>query len=327
MKRNASAQGGEGKLESRFAALTSGLLARKGQAAPSNSPIIDPAEETDAFAIEPTRKVAMPTTPGKAAPADKAAPKAVAPAPKESEPKKSEPKKSEPQKPAAQIPAAQMPAPQKTTPEKTTTGKAAPPTTAPAKAQAAKPEPANAKGRAVDPSLTIINERSFEAGYPDNPTPEEIAALEAEADEVVSYFENFGTADELALEKDDFYGDADETEDDEDAMLDLNEDDLAEAGFDDGDDALSPGPWAMSGTGASVPPVAAPNAFEVKAGVTVQLTAREFMRLSLGAAELGQTAQELIAEAIEDYLDARGVLSLGGCSCLQAVMKSGPGEG
>jgi hypothetical protein len=42
------------------------------------------------------------------------------------------------------------------------------------------------------------------------------------------------------------------------------------------------------------------------------LGARAFMRLSLGAAELNMAAEDLIAEAIEEYLDARGVDSLGG---------------
>jgi hypothetical protein len=36
------------------------------------------------------------------------------------------------------------------------------------------------------------------------------------------------------------------------------------------------------------------------------------MRLSLGAAELRLPVGELIAEAIEEFLDARGVDSLGG---------------
>ncbi len=80
---------------------------------------------------------------------------------------------------------------------------------------------------------------------------------------------------------------------------------------------------------APAPPVAAPapapQTKEVKAGVTVHLSAREFMRLALGAAEADMSADDLIAEAIEEYLDARGVLSLGGCSCLAAAMKK-PGE-
>lgn len=164
----------------------------------------------------------------------------------------------------------------------------------------------------------------MEAGYPDNPSPEDIAALEAEADEVVSYFENFGSEDAAALEKDDFYGGDASAEDAEEDVLDELDD--LEAVEDPEDEGRRPaaalggvtvaGPWA----GASVPPVAA-GASEVKAGVTVHLTAREFMRLSLGAAELGESAQELIVEAIEEYLDARGVLSLGGCSCLEALTK------
>lgn len=305
MKRNAGAQAGEGKLESRFAALTSGLLARKGQAAPSNSPIHDPAEETDAFALEPThkKKAAIELAKGaapKAAPAKAATSDAKAPAKEQ---------------PAAKAPpAAKKPPPDDPPPHK----KAEPPARAPAKQAPAAEIKLQATERLPPAPMTVINERSYEAGYPDNPSPEEIAALEAEADEVVSYFENFGSEDAVALEKDDFYGD-------EDVLDEIEEND-------DADGAPAPvlpapgapvpeiaaaGPWA----GASVPAVAASAAFGVTAGVSVQLTAREFMRLSLGAAELEQSAQDLIAEAIEEYLDARGVLSLGGCSCLDALAK------
>ncbi|OFX00692.1 MAG: hypothetical protein A3E78_11065 [Alphaproteobacteria bacterium RIFCSPHIGHO2_12_FULL_63_12] len=296
MKRNAGAQGSEGKLESRFAALTSGLLARKGQAAPSNSPIHDPAEETDAFALEPTHKkktaIDLVKTPAPKAP------------PAET-------------KPAAKTPQADAPPPAKKL-------------EAPAK-EPAKPAPAaeirlKEADRVPPAQMTVINERSYEAGYPDNPSPEEIAALEAEADEVVSYFENFGSEDALALEKDDFYGDDDVIDELEEAADDAGEiappaaplaEIAAEAAAGIDADIAAAGPWA----GASVPPVAASAAYGVTAGVTVQLTAREFMRLSLGAAELEQSAQALIAEAIEEYLDARGVLSLGGCSCLEALTK------
>ena len=300
MKRNAGAQGSEGKLESRFAALTSGLLARKGFAAPSNSPIADPAEETDAFALEPTRKAEK----KKDAAPQKPAPKAQA----------------DPVKPAAKPQADAV---------KPATPPAAPPkkeAAAPAPAPAKKPEPApkhaeemklRAQDRAAPEPIKVINERSIEAGYPDNPTPEEIAALEAEADEVVSYFENFGSDDALENEKNDFYGDGGDVLDELDDLDDLDdlEDEADDAGVPRG--SVSAGPWA----GASVPAVKPQAAFEVRAGVTVQLTPREFMRLSLGAAETGQSAQDLIAEALEEYLDARGVLSLGGCSCLEALTK------
>lgn len=292
MKRNAGAQGSEGKPESRFAALTSGLLARKGQAAPSNSPIHDPAEETDAFALEPTHK------------ADKK--KAAIDLPKPAAPRPA---------PAKEAPAAKKPAAEPPAAKKAVAAEPAPPKKAEPPAKSAPPPEIKlqAAERIPPQQITVINERSYEAGYPDNPSPEEIAALEAEADEVVSYFENFGSDDALAIEKDDFYGD-----DDGDVLDELDDlEDKPDAPPPQMADNAIAGPWA----GASVPPVAASAAAEVKAGVTVQLTAREFMRLSLGAAELEQSAQELIVEAIEEYLDARGVLSLGGCSCLDALMK------
>ncbi len=315
MKRN-SAQAGEGKLESRFAALTSGLLARKGQAAPSNSPIHDPAEETDAFALEPTNSASK----KKAAELASAAATSRSAAPAAKTPTKDAARDEIAKKPPAVTAKVETPKP---APKPAHTVDAKSP---PAKSAAA--------GKAAAAPITIINERSEAAGYPDNPSPEEIAALEAEADEVVSYFENFGNDDAVALEKDNFYGvEDDDVEDDDDDFDDLDNSELQQ-GDADGEKDTPPdalpdaqqgmavaGPWA----GASVPPVAAHSAISVRAGVTVQLTAREFMRLSLGAVELDQPAQELIVDAIEEYLDARGVLSLGGCSCLEALTKK-PGD-
>lgn len=293
MKRN-GAQAGEGKLESRFAALTSGLLARKGHAAPSNSPIHDPAEETDAFALEPTHKADRRKTP----PVE--SPKPAAPKPASAKAGASD------QRTAAKesAPAAKKPP----APEPVVAKRGEPP----AKQAPAAEIRLKASERLASAPMTVINERSYEAGYPDNPSPEEIAALEAEADEVVSYFENFGTDDAVALEKGDFYGDDDKALDE----LDDEEDDEPPAAAPASGVAVA-GPWA----GASVPSVRAGAGADVRAGVTVQLTAREFMRLSLGSAELEQSAQDLIVEAIEEYLDARGVLSLGGCSCLEALTK------
>jgi hypothetical protein len=286
MKKN-GARDGEGKLEARFAALTSGLLARKGQAAPSNAPIQDPAEETDAFALEPKSKPKTKTAPPlglKTA----AKPKAAAPEPQErAEP----PVTAAPKAPSATAaPKAQpvSPAPTKPVPAP----KAQPAASAP-KTQSATAAP-----------MTVINERSIDAGYPDNPSPEEIAALEAEADEVLSYFEKFGDSEAIAQEKTAFYGDR---KDDDDELETLEDPDPLDA-LDDLD----------ATKGAARP---APETKEVKAGVTVHLSAREFMRLALGAAEMDMSADDLIAEAIEEYLDGRGVLSLGGCSCLAAVMK------
>lgn len=312
MKRN-SAQAGEGKLESRFAALTSGLLARKGHAAPSNSPIHDPAEETDAFALEPTHSASKKKAAQSAsAPAQPQTAASVAKAPAKDGGRDDVAKK--PPAPAVKQEAPKPSAKPATAAESKT---AAP-------AKAAPTAPAAAKAAAAP--ITIINERSEAAGYPDNPSPEEIAALEAEADEVVSYFENFGNDDAVALEKDNFYGvDDDDAEDFDDLDVDEPQDNAHEDKDEARSEALAgvavAGPWA----GASVPPVAATAAGQVRAGVTVQLTAREFMRLSLGAAELQQSSQELIVEAIEEYLDARGVLSLGGCSCLEALTKKPDG--
>ncbi|MFN3960783.1 MAG: hypothetical protein ACK4NP_12830 [Parvularculaceae bacterium] len=270
MSKKSGAQAGEGKLESRFAALTSGLLARKGQAAPSNSPVIDPAEETEAFtlsdAIIPRKKDGLPKGKG-------AGLSPLSIAPRAAPPPVPHPPAPAPQPPvAAKSPSKPAPAPP---------ARVEPP---PAQRPAAKPAPA------VQP-ITVINERSLEAGYPDNPSVEELEAMEAEADEVVSYFQNFGG--EAAAEARDLFFD------DESA---LHRDPL-----DDLDEGLDAGPAATA-----LSPAPDPAAPEVRARVGAELGARAFMRLSLGAAELNMAAEDLIAEAIEEYLDARGVDSLGG---------------
>ena len=294
MKRNAGSRNVAAKVESRFAALTGGLLARKGQAAPSNSPVADPAEETDAYSLD-----------------DALIPRKLAPKPKTETPaskKEQAPPKSAPQQ--AKREAAQPE--QKKSSAPNVKLQSAPALELSKKEQVKKDQ----VKKAPEPvAMKVINERSVEAGYPENPSPEEITALEAEADEVVSYFENFGSPDDAALEKSEFLGNpgADTPEE-----ADIAETEQADAGddeFDDGfDDELgaepAQGPWA----GASVPPVAA-TTDPVRAGVTVQLNAREFMRLSLGASDLGLSAQEIMADAIEEYLDARGIESLGGCAC------------
>lgn len=281
MKKN-GARDGESKLEARFAALTSGLLARKGQAAPSNAPIADPAEETDPFALEPRHKAK-----GKAPPDPKSAAKAV----------------KEPPKPAPAAPVKSKPADAPAPAAAKEALSAKPSVAKPAAPTLPQPQAATPRPPAAPTPLKVINERSIDAGYPDNPSPEEIAALEAEADEVLSYFEKFGDSEMLAQEKSAFYGDR---KDDDDDVLDSLEDD-------DPLDALEDEKPAA--------PQARPAGRGVTAGVTVHLGAREFMRLALGAAEMELSADDLIAEAIEEYLDARGVLSLGGCSCLDAVMK------
>ncbi len=275
MSRKSGAQAGEGKLESRFAALTSGLLARKGQAAPSNSPIVDPADETEAF------------TPGNALIPRKNAPKENKVKPPALSPLSTAPR-------AASISSHSSPALQRPATLAQPAKPAAKPAAAPTSSTAPKPQ------TKVDPSptpspITIINERSFEAGYPNNPTAEEIAAIEAEADEVVTYFENFG-AEEADDSRDRFF-------DDESAELSTVDP------LDDLDDAFSDlTPLTVPAGGDAKPGASA----DVRATVIAELNIKEFMRLSLGAAELRLPAAVLIAEAIEEYLDARGVDSLGG---------------
>jgi hypothetical protein len=299
MTRKTGAQANGGKIEGRFAALTSSLLARKGQAAPSNSPIADAAEETEAFTpgagLIP-RKLAPQLRPEpQAAPARPAPPLPQAAAPAKSSPAPAPNSVEAPKPQAAPI----KPEPPPSEPSKAQSPKPEPPKTARIFAATlqgfAAPQKQSAPAAQGAPavSMNVINEKSEDAGYPENPSAEDIAALEAEADEVVSYFENFGDPDEAAAEKDRFLGDPlDELDDD----------------FDDFDPKPKPAPASAT--------IAAVASEPVKAGVTVMLDAKEFMRLTIGAGELELSAQELIAEAIEEYLDARGVESLGRCACL-----------
>lgn len=277
MSRKSGAQAGEGKLESRFAALTSGLLARKGQAAPSNSPIVDAAEETEAFTLSDAliprknsakeNKVKSPamTPMATAARAAPAPPPAPTPAP-------AQPRTvAQSAKPAA---------------------KAAPP---PPTAPTPTPPKAQPKAEPAPAPITIINERSFEAGYPNNPSLEEIAAIEAEADEVASYFENL-KAEPANAAADSFFDD-EATPEARDPLDDL--DDVF-------DEPPAPAVAAAADSKSAQPVQGA------RATVSADIGVREFMRLSLGAAELRLPVGELIAEAIEEFLDARGVDSLGG---------------
>lgn len=291
MSRKSGAQAGENKLESRFAALTSGLLARKGQAAPSNSPIVDAAEETEAFTLGNAlipRKNGPKEAKGKA---PSLSPLTTA--------SRAAPPVTEPPRPAP-VPAAAAPkavakaTPAPAPPEPTRT----PP--APVLRQPAKP----AAAPAPQP-LTVINERSFEAGYPENPSAEEIAAIDAEADEVASYFESFGD-DAPDLDNDRFFDDEGPAIAARDPLDDLDDD------FD-----------AVATPAADTPPAKRAELSGVRATVSAQLGARAFLRLSLGAAEMQMSADELIAEAIEEYLDARGIDSLGGEEFLKRLGSAG----
>ncbi|MEZ5894942.1 MAG: hypothetical protein R3C51_00955 [Parvularculaceae bacterium] len=270
MKKSMGAQtASEGRTESRFATLTAGLLARKGQAAPSNSPVADPADETEAYTLTEDLIQRSP----KAAKAVADMEEAVEEAARQAE----QPLAAEAKKPAA---------------------------------KPARKQDAPAEEETLTPSIKVINERSAEAGYPQNPTPEEIAAMEmeAEADAVSSYL-------------DDFAGDF---EDDDLDFSDADYDAQSEgaASLPSGRVVQMPqpaaGPWARQ----SVPAVAADAKTARRASVTFRMTARDFLRLKLGAAELDMTASDIILDALEDYLDARGVESFAGCECLQKAIRS-----
>ncbi|MBY0422600.1 MAG: hypothetical protein K2Q06_09870, partial [Parvularculaceae bacterium] len=52
-----------------------------------------------------------------------------------------------------------------------------------------------------------------------------------------------------------------------------------------------------------------------RAAVTFRVSIHEFLRLQLAAAELERTTQDIIVEALKDYLDARGVENFAECRC------------
>lgn len=53
------------------------------------------------------------------------------------------------------------------------------------------------------------------------------------------------------------------------------------------------------------------------AAVTFRVTAKDFLRLQLGAAQLGSAPQDIITAAINDYLDRSGIVSADRCVCLR----------
>ncbi len=56
--------------------------------------------------------------------------------------------------------------------------------------------------------------------------------------------------------------------------------------------------------------------------VTLRLTVREFLRLKLGCAELGQTTQAVLSAALSRHLDDKGVERLEDCACLDETMNA-----
>ena len=53
------------------------------------------------------------------------------------------------------------------------------------------------------------------------------------------------------------------------------------------------------------------------AAVTFRVTAKDFLRLQLGAAQLQSSAQDIIVAALNEYLDRSGVVSADRCVCLR----------
>lgn len=287
MKKSANAAGGAGQkqaeskpLEARFAALTSGLLARKGQAAPSQSQAIDVAPELAAptpAAPPPAARTApapprleiinersadagYPDNPGPDDFDDLDFPLRPAPArpePVRPEPARPDPARGEPPKPVA-----------RTEPAKAEPARPAAPRPEPAKAAAppAPPPPQPPKAPDYFDVFDDLDDEGEEEELPasialDAPRPS-TRVIEMRASEV-----------------------------------------LAPAYRDPAAPAPAPGP-------------------EKRVLFQVRLTTRDFLRLELGAAELGMTSQELVNEAIVEYLDACGVDSLAGCQCLEKAVKA-----
>ncbi|MGF1545400.1 MAG: hypothetical protein ACFB00_13060 [Parvularculaceae bacterium] len=166
------------------------------------------------------------------------------------------------------------------------------------------PEEVVAENRSRLSGLGVINERSDEAGYPANPTPEEVAAFEAE----------------LAA----LFGDP-QTEDDAPAAVNAKADVAAAAEPETSGGAVpsfraapvAAAPNAAAPKAASnaaenpvAPPAAAP-AVDLSGGldlpVTLRLPAADVLRLKLAAAVLREGEAGLVAKALTAYFDALGV--------------------
>jgi hypothetical protein len=56
-----------------------------------------------------------------------------------------------------------------------------------------------------------------------------------------------------------------------------------------------------------------------RAAVTFRMTIHDFLRLQLAAAELERPAQDIVNDALQGFLDSRGVERLADCRCLKAA--------
>lgn len=59
-----------------------------------------------------------------------------------------------------------------------------------------------------------------------------------------------------------------------------------------------------------------------RAAVTFRMSVHDFLRLKLASAELERSSQDIIVDALEDYLDANGVERLDNCRCLAEAARA-----
>ncbi len=76
---------------------------------------------------------------------------------------------------------------------------------------------------------------------------------------------------------------------------------------------IAAGGALLPGKGARAAAAGEPH--ERRAGLKLHMTAREFLRLQLGAAVLGVDQEDLVLRALEAYLDACGVETFSDCTC------------
>ena len=193
-----------------------------------------------------------------------------------------------------------------------------------------------ARGGASVDRLTIINERSVEAGYPQNPSPEELAALDAEREAMegargggwmgaanVGRIEGQSTEDwgallaPGALREDEAHG----GESPADEIRSRQSNAGAERLTGDGASTAA----AIIGLGLSRETAQAVDAaggetaralLDSQASAVASLPLRQYLRLKIAAAGLSMSEEEIIRRALAAYLDRCAIDDLSDCKTL-----------
>ena len=169
-----------------------------------------------------------------------------------------------------------------------------------------------------DTTLQIINERSAEAGYPDNPTSEEIETQYFDVADIYSSGETTARealGESSAAPADRVAPTADGTARATAAPVSLPISETVSG-------AMTAAPQAATAPTPQAPvSMPTPRASGRRARISIQMTAAEYLRLKLGAAVLGFDEADLINTALTEYLDNWGVDSLDDCAKLKGAVE------